>query len=178
MPICPGGARNDPYAVWVSEIMLQQTQIATVIPYYERWMARFPTIAALADAPLDDVLKQWEGLGYYSRARNLHAAAQAACRRVGWRPAGNGRGPDETARHRPLHRRGHRLHRLRPAGAGAGRQRHPRAKPRSWTCPTMSRKRRRATPSGTWPTHWCPASDRATINEALMELGQQVCLAD
>ena len=56
--------------------MLQQTQIATVIPYYERWLARFPTVQALAEAPLDDVLKAWEGLGYYSRARNLHAAAQ------------------------------------------------------------------------------------------------------
>ncbi len=67
---------RDPYAIWVSEIMLQQTQVATVIPYYQRWMARFPTVADLAAAPLDDVLKQWEGLGYYSRARNLHAAAQ------------------------------------------------------------------------------------------------------
>lgn len=56
--------------------MLQQTQIATVIPYYERWMARFPTVADLAAAPLDEVLKLWQGLGYYSRARNLHAAAQ------------------------------------------------------------------------------------------------------
>jgi len=68
---------RDPYAIWVSEIMLQQTQITTVIPYYERWMAHFPTVAALAAAPLDAVLKLWEGLGYYSRARNLHAAAQA-----------------------------------------------------------------------------------------------------
>ena len=56
--------------------MLQQTQIATVVPYYERWMARFPTVADLAAAPLDEVLKLWQGLGYYSRARNLHAAAQ------------------------------------------------------------------------------------------------------
>lgn len=71
----PWRRSRDPYAIWVSEIMLQQTQIATVIPYFERWMARFPTVQALADAPLDDVLKLWEGLGYYSRARNLHAAA-------------------------------------------------------------------------------------------------------
>jgi A/G-specific adenine glycosylase len=56
--------------------MLQQTQIATVVPYYERWLARFPTVETLAAAPLDDVLKAWEGLGYYSRARNLYAAAQ------------------------------------------------------------------------------------------------------
>jgi len=71
----PWRASRDPYAIWVAEVMLQQTQIATVIPYYKRWMKRFPTIAELAKAPLDDVLKLWEGLGYYSRARNLHAAA-------------------------------------------------------------------------------------------------------
>jgi A/G-specific adenine glycosylase len=65
-----------PYAIWLSEIMLQQTQVATVIPYYERFLSRFPTVKALAAAPLDDVLKLWEGLGYYSRARNLHRAAQ------------------------------------------------------------------------------------------------------
>ncbi len=65
----------DPYAVWVSEIMLQQTRVATVIPYYERWLARFPTVEALAAAPLDDVLAHWSGLGYYSRARNLHRGA-------------------------------------------------------------------------------------------------------
>ena len=72
----PWRRTRDPYAVWVAEVMLQQTQIATVIPYYERWMARFPTVEELAAAPLDDVLKLWEGLGYYSRARHLHAAAQ------------------------------------------------------------------------------------------------------
>lgn len=65
-----------PYRVWVSEIMLQQTQVATVIPYYERFMQRFPDVQTLADAPQDDVLKHWEGLGYYSRARNLHKTAQ------------------------------------------------------------------------------------------------------
>ncbi|MBK8905055.1 MAG: A/G-specific adenine glycosylase [Anaerolineaceae bacterium] len=72
----PWRRSRDPYAIWVSEIMLQQTQITTVIPYFERWMSRFPTVQALAEAPLDEVLKLWEGLGYYSRARNLRAAAQ------------------------------------------------------------------------------------------------------
>ncbi|MBX7213687.1 MAG: A/G-specific adenine glycosylase [Thermoflexales bacterium] len=67
---------RDPYAVWMSEAMLQQTQVATVMPYFERWMRRFPDVRALAAAPLDDVLKAWEGLGYYARARNLHRAAQ------------------------------------------------------------------------------------------------------
>ncbi len=67
---------HDPYAVWVSEIMLQQTTVAAVIPFYHKWMERFPTVQALADAPLDDVLKYWAGLGYYARARNLHKGAQ------------------------------------------------------------------------------------------------------
>ena len=64
-----------PYRVWVSEIMLQQTQVATVIPYFDRWMMTFPAISSLATAPLDDVLSLWSGLGYYARARNLHQAA-------------------------------------------------------------------------------------------------------
>jgi A/G-specific adenine glycosylase len=64
------------YRIWLSEIMLQQTQVATVIPYYRRFLRRFPDIKALAAAPLDDVLSAWSGLGYYSRARNLHRAAQ------------------------------------------------------------------------------------------------------
>src|SRR5689334_24871635 len=65
------------YRVWVSEIMLQQTQVATVIPYFERFMQRFPDVRALADAPPDEVLHLWTGLGYYARARNLHPAAQS-----------------------------------------------------------------------------------------------------
>jgi A/G-specific adenine glycosylase len=65
-----------PYRVWISEVMLQQTQVATVIGYFEAFMQRFPTLAALAEAPLDEVLHGWSGLGYYARARNLHSAAQ------------------------------------------------------------------------------------------------------
>jgi A/G-specific adenine glycosylase len=72
----PWRGSRDPYAVWVSEIMLQQTRVETVIPYYQRWMERFPTIEALAVAPLQEVLNAWEGLGYYSRARNMQRAAQ------------------------------------------------------------------------------------------------------
>jgi A/G-specific adenine glycosylase len=72
----PWRRTRDPYAIWVSEIMLQQTRVATVIPYWERWMAKFPTVAALASAQLDDVLAAWSGLGYYSRARNLWRGAQ------------------------------------------------------------------------------------------------------
>ena len=72
----PWRRRQDPYAIWLSEIMLQQTQVASVIPYYEQFLRQFPTVEALAAAPLDAVLKRWEGLGYYSRARHLHQAAQ------------------------------------------------------------------------------------------------------
>ena len=72
----PWQGSPDPYPVWLSEIMLQQTQVATVIPYYERFLVRFPDLAALARAEEDEVLAHWSGLGYYSRARNLHAAAR------------------------------------------------------------------------------------------------------
>ncbi|WP_018988663.1 A/G-specific adenine glycosylase [Aromatoleum toluclasticum] len=74
---------RDPYRIWLSEIMLQQTQVDTVIPYYARFLARFPDLASLAAAPVDDVLALWSGLGYYARARNLHRAAQAVMTRHG-----------------------------------------------------------------------------------------------
>ena len=72
----PWRETRDPYAIWVSEIMLQQTQVATVIPYYQKFLKSFPTVRHLAKADLSKVLKVWEGLGYYSRARNLHRASQ------------------------------------------------------------------------------------------------------
>ena len=75
----PPGAR-DPYSVWVSEIMAQQTRLAVVVDYFNRWMARFPTLESLVRADQQEVLKLWEGLGYYSRARNLHRAAQILAR--------------------------------------------------------------------------------------------------
>ena len=67
---------RDPYRVWLSEVMLQQTQVSTALAYYERFVARYPDVASLAAAPLDDVLALWSGLGYYSRARHLHRCAQ------------------------------------------------------------------------------------------------------
>lgn len=76
----PWQQTRDPYAVWVSEIMLQQTQVSAVIGYYDRFMQRFPTIASLAEAEQDEVMRYWSGLGYYSRARNLHHAAQTIMR--------------------------------------------------------------------------------------------------
>ncbi|MGN0778226.1 MAG: A/G-specific adenine glycosylase, partial [Aristaeellaceae bacterium] len=74
---------HDPYRTWVSETMLQQTRVETVLSYYDRFLTRFPTVAALADAPEDDVLKLWEGLGYYRRARNLHRGAKQVMEEFG-----------------------------------------------------------------------------------------------
>jgi len=76
----PWRKSRDPYAIWVSEVMLQQTQVATVIPYYQRFLEAFPTVAELARAPLERVLKLWSGLGYYRRARHLHQAAKELVR--------------------------------------------------------------------------------------------------
>jgi A/G-specific adenine glycosylase len=81
----PWRKTKDPYHIWISEVMLQQTQVNTVIPYYQRFLKAFPTVDALARAPLQDVLKVWENLGYYSRARNLHAAARRIVEEFGGR---------------------------------------------------------------------------------------------
>ena len=78
-----GGAHHDPYAVLVSEVMLQQTTVATVIPYFERFMKIFPTIQSLAQASIEEVYQYWQGLGYYTRARSLHATAQIIAKQ-GW----------------------------------------------------------------------------------------------
>ncbi|MCM3591587.1 A/G-specific adenine glycosylase [Brevibacillus borstelensis] len=79
----PWRINRDPYRIWVSEIMLQQTRVETVKPYYQNFMEKFPTVEALADAPEEEVLKAWEGLGYYSRARNLQSAAREVKTRYG-----------------------------------------------------------------------------------------------
>src|SRR5262245_948111 len=78
----PWRRTDDPYRIWVSEVMLQQTQVDRVVDYFERFVAAFPTLEALAAAPVDDVLKLWEGLGYYARARALHAAAGRVAREL------------------------------------------------------------------------------------------------
>jgi A/G-specific adenine glycosylase len=72
----------DPYAIWISEVMSQQSTMKTVVPYFTRWMQKFPTLQSLAEAPQDEVLKSWAGLGYYSRARNVHATASALARHL------------------------------------------------------------------------------------------------
>ncbi len=87
----PWQQTRDAYRIWLSEIMLQQTQVTTVIPYYQRFLARFPDVAALAGAPVEEVMALWAGLGYYTRARNLHRCAQAVVERHG------GRFPSEVA---------------------------------------------------------------------------------
>lgn len=86
----PWRQNKDPYRIWVSEIMLQQTRVDTVIPYYERFLNRFPTIESLAEANDDAVIKEWEGLGYYSRARNLHSAVKEVVAEYG------GKVPDQV----------------------------------------------------------------------------------
>ena len=92
----PWRGERDPYRIWVSEVMLQQTRVETVVPYYERWVRRFPTVAALADAPGEDVLAEWAGLGYYRRARALHQGARVVRDRHG------GNVPSEPAELRAL----------------------------------------------------------------------------
>lgn len=87
----PWQQTRDAYRIWLSEIMLQQTQVATVVPYYQRFLQRFPDVAALAAAPVEEVMALWAGLGYYTRARNLHRCAQAVVERHG------GRFPPEVA---------------------------------------------------------------------------------
>ncbi len=88
--------RADPYRVWLSEIMLQQTTVVTVGPYFRNFLTRWPTVEALAAAPLDDVLSAWAGLGYYARARNLHKCARIVAEQLG------GRFPDTEAGLREL----------------------------------------------------------------------------
>jgi A/G-specific adenine glycosylase len=87
----PWQGSGDPYRVWLSEIMLQQTQVVTVRLYFERFLARFADVSALAEAPFDDVLALWAGLGYYSRARNLHRCAQVVSTRYGGEFPGSAR---------------------------------------------------------------------------------------
>ena len=74
--ILPWRKTNDPYMIWLSEVMLQQTQVSVVIPYYNDWIEKYPTVQSVAEANLDELLKFWEGLGYYSRCRNFHQASK------------------------------------------------------------------------------------------------------
>ena len=116
------GERADPYRVWLSEIMLQQTGVKTVGPYFEKFLARWPEVAALGRASLDDVLRMWAGLGYYSRARNLHACAVAVLRDHGGAFPDTEEGLRIAAGDRALHRRGDCGDRVRPPHHAGRRQ--------------------------------------------------------
>jgi len=100
-----GGGTKDPYKIWLSEIMLQQTRVAAVIPYYERFLARFSDMKSLAEAPEEEVLQLWSGLGYYSRARNLQKRRGKLSRNLA--------GSSRSAASKFCHSRNWRLHGLR-----------------------------------------------------------------
>ena len=162
---------RDAYRVWVSEVMLQQTRVETVIPRYARWLERFPTLAALADAEVDDVLAEWEGLGYYSRARNLHAAARLV------RDARGGEVPDTAAGLRDLPGVGEytagavasiAFDRPEPAIDTNARRVLSRLFDLASPSPTELRARAAAL---------IPADRPGDFNQALMELGATVCVA-
>jgi A/G-specific adenine glycosylase len=166
----PWRRTRDPYAIWVSETMLQQTRVETVIPYYERFMRRFPTPASLAEADEDEVLSKWSGLGYYRRARMLHAGAREVVARYG------GRVPAEAHDRRSLPGVG-------PYTAGAiGSIAFD--KPEPIVDGNVTRLFGIDTPVGTAATTkrlWTEAAKLArgerpgALNQALMELGATVC---
>jgi A/G-specific adenine glycosylase len=168
----PWRRTRDPYAIWVSEIMLQQTRVETVTPYFERWMARFPSVRALAAAPLDEVLAAWAGLGYYARARHLHAAAREVAARY------DGRVPSEPEAVRALPGVGRYT-----AGAILSLA-FGRAEPILDGNVTRVLARLEALddqPAALAPRLWrraaqlVPADAAADFNQALMELGATVC---
>ena len=170
----PWRRTRDPYAIWVSEVMLQQTQVATVIPYFERFLAEFPTISALAAADEQRVLRLWEGLGYYRRARQLHKAAKEMVERH------DGRFPRDPAAVRRLPGIGRYT-----AGAVlsiAFDAREPILEANSrrllarllplWTDPTTKAAEQRL---WDWAAELVPKKQAGSFNQALMELGSQVC---
>ena len=171
----PWRGTKDPYAIWVSEIMLQQTQIATVIPYYERWLGQLPMVADLATASLAEVLKLWEGLGYYSRARNMHAAAQMVM--TDW----NGRFPTTAAELQKLKGIGRYT-----AGAIASIAFDEQVavldgnviRVLSRLTDLSDDVTQTATKKQLWllAESLVPAERPGDYNQAIMELGQQVCL--
>lgn len=167
----PWRRESDPYRIWVAEVMAQQTRVGTVAPYYRRWLERFPDVHALADAELDDVLKAWEGLGYYARARNLHTAAREVVARYG------GELPPETERLR-------RLPGVGPYTAGAvaslafgrrepavdGNARRVLSRLFDLADPTPARLERTARRLLS-----AFAGEAAVLNQALMDLGGAIC---
>jgi A/G-specific adenine glycosylase len=166
----PWRSSRDPYAILVSEMMAQQTRVETVIPYYRRWLDRFPTVEALALAPEDDVLKAWEGLGYYSRARNLHRAAKVV------REEHDGRLPDTVSALRDLPGIGPytagavasiAFSRAEPAVDGNVRRVYARLFDQASPSPHEVTR---------WATEVVDPGRPGDFNQALMELGATVCV--
>lgn len=170
----PWRRTRDPYAIWVSETMLQQTRVETVIPYFERFLERFPTVEALARAHEDAVLSQWSGLGYYRRARLLHAGAREVVSRYG------GRVPEDPEARRALPGVG------RYTAGAIGSIAFDRAEPvvDGNVTRVLARLRGIETPVGTAETTkrlWSEAAELVpgerpgAFNQALMELGATLC---
>ena len=166
----PWRASTEPYGVWVSEIMLQQTRVETAAPYYLRWMDRFPSVTELAEADEEDVLKTWEGLGYYSRARNLHRSARIVRERL------NGVIPGDAERLRELPGIGEYsagaianicYGEAIPAVDGNARRVISRLFDLAEPSPAELRKRANAILETRRPGDW---------NQAIMELGATICL--
>jgi A/G-specific adenine glycosylase len=171
----PWRRTRDPYAIWVSEIMLQQTRVETVVPYYGRFLARFPSATALADAPLDDVLAHWSGLGYYRRARLLHEGAKAVVREH------QGKVPHEADARRAIPGVG----RYTAGAIGSIAFDLPEPIVDGNVARVLARLHGIATPLGTRETEqtlWQHAEALAqgerpgALNQALMELGARVCM--
>jgi A/G-specific adenine glycosylase len=171
----PWRRTRDPYAIWVSEIMLQQTRVETVIPFYDRFLARFPTLQSLADADEDSVLAMWSGLGYYRRARLLHAGVREAVERY------DGRVPEDAEGRRSLPGVG----RYTAGAIGSIAFGRPEPIVDGNVARVLSRVFRIATPLGRADTEralWEKASelvegasDPGAFNQGLMELGARVC---
>ena len=152
--------------------MLQQTTVATVGDYFRRFVERWPTVEALAAAPLDDVLSAWAGLGYYARARNLHACAQAVAERHGGRFPEDEAGLLRAARHRPLHGGGHRADRLRPPGLGGRRQCRAGDRPPLRDRDAAARRQARDPARA---AELVPQQRAGDYAQAMMDLGATIC---
>jgi A/G-specific adenine glycosylase len=170
----PWRQTRDPYRIWVSEIMLQQTQVDTVIPYYHRFFERFPTMRDLAEAPTDDVLKAWEGLGYYSRGRNLQKAAQEVMALY------DGRMPDDPVALRALPGIGEytvgaiaSIAFGRPVAAVDGNVLRVVSRIAAWDHDIAKPAAKAAV--GAWVGERFPVDAAGDFTQALMELGATVC---
>ena len=172
--LCPGEPATSPYEVWISEVMLQQTQVETVIPYYLRWLKRFPTVQAIAEAPEDEILKHWEGMGYYARAQNIQKTARILV--------------SECAGEFPLdHQAILRLPGIGPYTAGAimslaFNQNYPavdgnveRVMARLFDIKTPVKEREARTLIRTLAQGLIPKGEARNFNQALMELGAVIC---